>query len=92
MTEVAGNRSPLDGNEWVAHASEMDWLSNMKAWQALPEENRRDQAWAQVPQSVAASMAFEGEPVDPTWLEKIHRRTEIPALSNPAAAFSPTRS
>lgn len=70
----------------------MDWLATMKAWQELSEEQRREQAWAQVPQSVAASMAFEGEFVDQTWLEKIHRETEIPALSNPTAASSLTRS
>lgn len=52
----------------------MDWLANMQAWQALPAEKRRAQAWAQIPASVAASMAFEGEPVDQTWLEELHRR------------------
>jgi hypothetical protein len=70
---------------------ELNWLANMQAWQALPPEKRREQAWAQVPASVAASMAFEGEPVNQTWLEELHRRTETPGLSNPAAASSATR-
>ena len=56
----------------------MDWLAIMQAWQALPSEKRSEQAWAQIPASVAASMAFEGEPVNQTWLEELHRRTEIP--------------
>lgn len=47
---------------------------------------------APLAQRVAASMAFEGEPVNPTWLEMIPRRTEISAVSNPPAAYSPIRS
>jgi hypothetical protein len=47
---------------------------------------------APLAQRVAASMAFEGEPVNPTWLEMIPRRTEISAVSDPAAAYSPIRS
>jgi len=61
----------------------MDWLAIMQAWQALPPEKRREQAWAQIPASVAASMAFEGEPVNQSWLEELHRRIEIPASSSP---------
>jgi hypothetical protein len=36
MRGVADNRSPFDENEWVSHALVMDWLSDMKVWQALP--------------------------------------------------------
>ena len=49
----------LDGMDWLLHGLEVNWLANMQAWQALPPEKRREQAWAQVPASVAASMAFE---------------------------------
>lgn len=50
----------------------MNWLSKVRAWQALPEETRSAQAWAQIPASVAASMAFEGEPVSLEHLKQLH--------------------
>lgn len=78
----------LDETLWLRQRLEVIWLANMQAWQALPPEKRREQAWAQVPASVAASMAFEAEPVNQTWLEELHRRTEIPGMSNPASATS----
>jgi len=62
----------------------------MQTWQALPPERRQAQAWAQVPASVAASMAFEGEPVDQEHLEELHR-TATPASSRPDSESSATR-
>ena len=84
--------STLAGNPGLPHFRSMDWLANMQAWQALPPETRREQAWAQVPASVAASMAFEGEPVNQSWLEELHRRIATPGSSNPSAASSATPS
>lgn len=75
----------------VEHTAFVKWLTNMQAWQALRLEVRREQAWAQVPASVAASMAFEGEPVNQAWLEELHHRIAAPASSNPAEASSATR-
>lgn len=59
----------------------------MQMWQALPPEQRLAQAWAQVPASVAASMAFEGEPVSRERLEELHR-TATAAPPQPALKFS----
>lgn len=54
----------------------MDWLANMQAWQALPPEVRRAQAWAQIPASVAASMALEGEPIPLDWIKALHDQSD----------------
>jgi hypothetical protein len=40
----------------------MTWQENIARW------------WAAIPQQVAASMAFAGEPVDLEWLKELHRR------------------
>ena len=61
----------------------MTWQDNIRHWQALPPELRRAQAWTQVPASVAASMAFEGEPVSRERLEELHQIATL-ALSKPA--------
>lgn len=68
----------------------MIWLTTMRQWQALPPEQRQAQAWAQVPVSVAASMAFEGEPVSRERLEELHRTATL-ASSKPATESSATR-
>lgn len=73
----------------------MDWLANMQAWQALPPEVRRAQAWAQIPASVAASMAFEGEPVPLDWIQALHDQCPAPngrhPVRPPIARFAITR-
>jgi hypothetical protein len=51
----------------------VNWFSKVRGWQALPEETRLAQAWDKVPASVAASMAFEGEPVSLKHLKQLHR-------------------
>lgn len=61
----------------------MTWLVNMQTWQVLPPEQRLAQAWAQVPASVAASMAFEGEPVSRERLEELHRTATPASLRRP---------
>lgn len=71
---------------------QVNWLAKMQAWQALPQETRQAQAWAQVPASVAASMAFEGEPVSRQHLEELHRRTETRGSSKPVSESSATPS
>lgn len=70
----------------------MDWLANMQAWQALPPEKRREQAWAQVPTSVAASMAFEGDPVSLEWIKALHQRARFPSFQNQAHTADHLRS
>jgi hypothetical protein len=63
----------------------MNWFAKMQVWQALPPEQRRAQAWAQV----SANMAFEREPVSRERLEELHR-TARPVSSKPAAESSAT--
>lgn len=41
--------------------------------------------------TTAEVLAAYGEPVNQTWLEDLLRRTEIPGMSNPAAASSAAR-
>lgn len=57
----------------------MTWQEKVQAWRALPEKEREAIRWSKVPRQVAASMAFEGEPVDLQWLKELHRRTVRPA-------------
>jgi hypothetical protein len=65
--------SILEESPWPTNLHPVNWLVNMQAWQVLPPEQRQAQAWTQVPASVAASMAFEGEPVSRERLEELHR-------------------
>ena len=91
------NRNPsptftsiLEDSSWTTNVLAVNWLTNMQSWQALPSEQRRAQAWAQVPASVEASMAFEGEPVSRERLEELHR-IATPGSSRPAAKSSATQ-
>ena len=43
-------------------------------WRKLKPAERKARRWADVPRQVAASMAFEGEPVDLEWLKTLHNR------------------
>lgn len=70
----------------------MSYLEIIRRWRALPEARQREIRWREIPRQVAASMAFEGEPVDLEWLEKIHRETPRPAGLKPAGASSVTLS
>jgi hypothetical protein len=42
----------------------MTWQEKIVQWRKLKPEERKARRWEKVPQQVAASMAFEGEPVD----------------------------
>ncbi len=70
----------------------MSFRESIAHWRALPAERRRALRWQAVPREVAASMAFEGEPVDFAWLKKLHDQTPQPGGSKPAMASSATRS
>ena len=59
----------------------------IKAWRALPPEERRRRHLESIPRSVANSMAIEGEPVDEQWLrEKLAERMRQRAISKPPSA------
>ncbi len=53
----------------------------LQRWRALPLAERQRRRWARIPRNVAASMAFEGEPVNLGWLEELHRRLGPPGSS-----------
>ena len=52
----------------------MTWKTNIAQWRKLNPVERKARRWADVPRQVAASMAFEGEPVDLEWLKALHNR------------------
>jgi hypothetical protein len=52
----------------------MNWQAKIAEWRRLPPAERRARRWSGVPRQVAASMAFEGEPVDLAWLKTLHAR------------------
>jgi hypothetical protein len=51
----------------------MSFVEAINRWRALPEDEQRRRRWEAIPQQVADSMAFEGEPVDIEWLKTLHR-------------------
>jgi hypothetical protein len=70
----------------------MSYVEVIQRWQRLPEAQQRRLRWQAIPQQVADSMAFEGEPVDLAWLTKLHLQTPPPAGLKPAGESSTTRS
>ena len=48
----------------------MDWKQAIEHWRRLTPKEQRRIRLANLPRKVARSMAFEGEPVDPTMLER----------------------
>ena len=52
----------------------MTWHQNISQWRKLSPAERKARRWKKVPEQVAASMAFEGEPVDLEWLKALHNR------------------
>ena len=52
----------------------MTWQTKIAQWRKLKPAERKARRWADVPRQVAASMAFEGEPVDLEWLKALHNR------------------
>ncbi len=59
----------------------MTWQAKLRALRSLPRETRQRRLWDHVPQSVAESMAFEGEPVSLEILRAQHARRKRPATS-----------
>lgn len=57
----------------------MKWSDNIQRWRELRPETRQEICWRRIPRQVALSMAFEREPVDLPWLEKLHRQAGRPA-------------
>lgn len=66
----------------------MTWQDKLRALRALPPETRQRRLWDQIPQSVAESMAFEGEPVSLQLLREQHARRAPPAISTPPGVSS----
>jgi hypothetical protein len=70
----------------------MNWQDKLRALRALPPETRQRRLWEQIPQSVAESMAFEGEPVSLPLLREQHARRKRPATSKLLTASSASSS
>lgn len=69
----------------------MNWQENIARWRSLPPEEKLRRRWEAIPEAVARSMAFEGEPVSVETLRAAHARTERPALLKPRRASSATK-
>ncbi|MEO5803120.1 MAG: hypothetical protein ABIR24_06285 [Verrucomicrobiota bacterium] len=70
----------------------MSYVDVIVRWRKLPAEEQQRLRWLAIPQQVADSMAFEGEPVDLTWLTNLHPKTPPLAGSKPARESSVTHS
>jgi hypothetical protein len=68
----------------------MGYVEAIQRWQLLSARTQQQLRWQAIPQQVADSMAFEGEPVDLAWLTKLHPPTP-PAGLKPAGASFATR-
>jgi hypothetical protein len=68
----------------------MGYVEAIQRWQLLSARTQQQLRWQAIPQQVADSMAFEGEPVDLAWLTKLHPPTP-PAGLKPAGESSATR-
>lgn len=58
----------------------MEWRLAIQQWRTLPEAEKHRRRWQRIPTSVAASMAFAGEPVSLEMLEREHAREPIPPV------------
>ena len=56
----------------------MEWKETIRRWRALSPEERLRREWEQIPENVAQSMAFEGEPVDLEQLKAAHAMRPLP--------------
>ena len=61
----------------------MNWQDNITRWRSLPPEEKLRRRWEAIPDDVAESMAFEGEPVPVETIRAAHARTEPPAMLKP---------
>jgi hypothetical protein len=64
----------------------MNWQENITRWRSLPPEEKLRRRWEAIPDDVAESMAFEGEPVPVERIREILDRIEPPALLKPRGA------
>ena len=61
----------------------MNWKTNIERWRKLSPEQKRAIRLRRIPQKVANSMAFEGEPVDLAMLEReLARLIEKPSTED----------
>lgn len=68
----------------------MTWLESIERWRQLPERRKLQIRWESIPEDVARSMAFAGEPVPVETLRAIFARIEPPAaLRQPKASSGP---
>ena len=61
-------------------------LRAMVGTKQLSAEERERISWERIPRHVALSMAFEREPVEASWLQKLHRQAGPPDTSKPPSA------
>jgi hypothetical protein len=64
----------------------MKWTDAVQNWQRLDPKARQQIRWRRIPRQVALSMSFEREPVDLSWLEKLHHQAALPVTSKPHGA------
>jgi hypothetical protein len=63
-------------------------LTAIQAWRVLTPAAQQAQRLAQIPEKVARSMAFEGEPVPTGWIEAARKRLGTPHDSSKPAGES----
>jgi hypothetical protein len=63
----------------------MKWTDTIERWRRLDSVAQQQIRWRRIPRQVAMSMAFEGEPVDQTWLETLHRQAHLFHAPKPGA-------
>ena len=72
----------------------MKWKDIVQHWRSLPAAEKHAIRWRRIPQSVAASMAFEHEPVSLSMLQTEHARRTMPgekSVSSSAAHLGSIR-
>ena len=66
----------------------MGYLEAIDLWRALPDATRCRLRWQAIPQQVADSLAFEGEPVELAWLTILQPLHLVASLFKVAARLS----
>ncbi len=74
---LSGSTNPPSEDETMPEEA---WITAIKLWRALPEEEKARRRWANIPRSVAASMAFAGQPVSLAVLEAEHAKRPMPSV------------
>jgi hypothetical protein len=59
----------------------MRWTETIERWRQLNADAQQRIRWERIPRQVALSMAFEREPVEVAWLQKLHSQGVPPATS-----------